>query len=59
MGARDVLAIYNVVNQYKYGREKEELVARRLRGKGAKVKPMTYLNSIIFQKFLRHRFQVV
>jgi len=27
-----------MTNQYKYGRKKEELVARKLRGKGAKVK---------------------
>jgi len=27
-----------MANQYKYGRKKEELVARKLRGKGAKVK---------------------
>ncbi|RLG24012.1 hypothetical protein DRN85_08340 [Methanosarcinales archaeon] len=27
-----------MTNQYKYGRKKEELVTRKLRGKGAKVK---------------------
>lgn len=35
------------------------MVARRLRGKGAKVKLMIYLNGIISQKFLRHIFKVV